>query len=146
VRLLVHLTFLAVVIALLAVPLTLLVNESLIHLQVSLVLFMGFLCLSTAQVQVTVESVLFTFTLLLQFHKVFFVALQRSKGSLICYSHLLVVLGMPIAERVVIVAEGSIGAQESWHVGVVGLGNLLAVEGLLNDFLQVTLGLGLLRI
>jgi len=145
-RLLVHLSFRAVVVALLTVPLALLVNESLVHLQVRLILFVGLLGLRTPQVQITVEGVFFALALLLQLHQVLLVALQSGERSLICYGHRLVVLGVAVAQRVVVVAEGAVRAQERWHVCVVGLRNLLAVQSLLDDLLQVALGLGLVGV
>lgn len=98
VGLLVHLSFLFITVAFLAVPLTLLVNESLVHFEVRFILVMGLFCLCSSQFQVSVESVFFAFSLLLELHQVFFVALEGSKSSLVCYGHLLIVSGVAVTK------------------------------------------------
>jgi len=108
VRLVVLLSVEFVVGSLLSVPLLLLVDERLVQLQVRVRGVSSFLSLCSAQVNVVVELVLLTFTLLLQTHKIFFISLQGGQGCLISYSHLLLVVGVAIAERVVVVREGSV--------------------------------------
>jgi len=94
--------------ALLGVPVTLLVDESLVQLQVSVSLVTCLLCLSTTQLNVVVELVLLGLTLLLETDQVFFITLEGGEGSLVSNCHLLLVVRVTVAQTVVVVAERSI--------------------------------------
>lgn len=108
VRLVVLLAVVLVLSALLCVPVALLVDESLVQLQVRVGLVTSLLRLSTSQLNVVVELVLLVLTLLLKTHEVFFVTLESCQGRLVSNCHLLVVVGVAVAQRVVVVAEWAV--------------------------------------
>lgn len=139
VRFVVLLAVILVLGTLLTVPVLLLVDEGLVHLQSRCVLSLGLAGLGAAHLQVVVELALFVVTLLLKLDEVLLVALQGRQGSLVSYSHLLLVVSVTVAQRVVVEREGTVRSKEHGHVSVVGLRDLLAVKSLMNQLLEVAL-------
>lgn len=124
-------------------PLPLLINECLVKFQVSLCFKIGLSLLCSSKLEVIVELIFFRFTLLLQQKKVVLISLQGSQSCLVCDSHLLFILDMTITQTVVVKSKRSVRLEESRHVCMVCLRNLLAIQSFLNNFLEITLCLAL---
>lgn len=94
--------------ALLPVPVLLLVDEGLVHLEVVARLCLGLAHLGAPELDIVVELILLDVALLLQLEQVVLVALEGCERCLISHGHLLIVVGVAVAQTVVVEGEGSV--------------------------------------
>ena len=115
-------------------------NESLVGLQVALVVVLSQDHLAAFFVDAAVELLLLLLALLLQVAHLQFVAFQSHQGGFVGNGHILGRRLVLVPQRVVVDCEGAFAPQEHRHVGVVGLRDGLAVQGLLDQGTDVALG------